>query len=121
MTVEVWAAIIGGVAGLLTGAISSLVAPWAKWSIEQRRLKRQRQYALLDWWRAGIAAIQTDDHTEILRSQWYEALRPYLSEASRKQIERPRTDIVPAEHGRGLKGLFTGEVDRIEREWGLRP
>ena len=111
----------GLVAGLASGAVASLLAPWAHWSIEKRRLARQRKYSLLDSWRTGIASMETEDHTEFLATPWYETLRPYLSASEREALEAPRTFYIPADTGRGVKDLFTGEVDRIEREWGLRP
>ena len=88
---------------------------------EEGLRQRERQYDLLDSWRAGIAALESDDHTEVLRTPWYETLRPHLAEEVLRQLEKPRTSIVPPDSARGIKDLFTGEVDRIERDWGLRP
>jgi hypothetical protein len=121
MAAEVWTAIIGGAAGMASGAVASLIAPWVKWGIEKRRLKRQRRYDLLDSWRAGIASMVSTDHDDFIRTDWYETLRPYLREGRRTQLEKPGTVIVPSESGRGVKDLFTHEVDRIESGWGLRP
>jgi hypothetical protein len=118
MLPQVWPAIISGVAGLLTG---SAVTAWAKWPIEKRRLKLQRRYALLDSWRDGIAGTGAEFGVNPLNTSWYETLRPYLAEDVVRQLEKPRTVIVPSESGRGVKNLFTREVDRIEWEWGLRP
>ena len=109
--------IISGVAGVVTG---SAVTAWAKWPIEKRRLKLQRRYALLDSWRDGIAEIGAEFGLNPLNAPWYETLRPYLAEDVLRQLEKPRASIVPSESGRGIKDLFTREVDRIEREWGLR-
>ena len=120
MAPEVWSALIGGVAGLSSGTVAALGAPWAKWSIEKRRLKREHQYRLLESWRAGIAAIPNDaPQTDGISTDWYETLRPYLSADERSQLERPRTVFVPGD--RGVRNFFTGAVDRIEREWGLCP
>jgi hypothetical protein len=85
MPTAVWTAIIGAIGGF---ASASAVTAWANWGIEKRRLKRQRQYALVDSWRAGIAPTQSDDHTEIIRTTWYETLRPYLSEGHRFGLDR---------------------------------
>jgi hypothetical protein len=65
----------------------------------------------------------SDDHTEVLRSAWYETLRPYLPQSKRELLETPNTTFVSGDSGmgRGIRGLFTSEVDRIEREWNLRP
>jgi hypothetical protein len=119
MPAGVWTAIIGGAAGLASGAVASLIAPWVNWGIEKRRLKRKRRYDLLDSWRAGIASWDGRDHTEAVGTSRYETLRPHLKNDVRGQVERQRTVIIAPESGRKLKDLFTGEVDRIEHEWGL--
>jgi len=54
MASEVVTALIGGVAGLFTGAIASLAAPWSQWGVEQRRVRHQRRTDLIAAWRAGI-------------------------------------------------------------------
>lgn len=83
--------------------------------------QRQRRYASLDSWRAGIAGMWADEpHTDVLGSDWYETLRPYLSKDALTRLEQPRVAIVNADTGSGAKDLFTGEVDRVEHEWGLR-
>jgi hypothetical protein len=117
MPTEVLTAIISGVVGVVTG---SAVTAWAKWGIEKRRLKLERRYALLDSWRNGIAEIGADFGLNPLSAPWYETLRPYLAKDVLAQLERPRTYIIPSPK-RGIKDVFTPEVDRIEREWGLRP
>ena len=79
--------------------------------------------SLLDSWREGIASIDRYDDADFRRTAWYETLRPHLSEEQRNMIERPprgRAYVFPRS-GRGVKDLFTGEVDRIDREWDLRP
>jgi hypothetical protein len=117
---DVWTAVIGGVSGLGTGIVGSIFAPWANWRAEKQRLERQRKIDLLDSWRAGIAAMPIDEsQTEVLITPWYETLRPYMSEDARTRLEKPRTFIVPHD-SRGVRDSFTSEVDRIEREWGLR-
>ncbi|ORW28187.1 hypothetical protein AWC19_27515 [Mycobacterium palustre] len=121
MASEIWTAVIGGLAGLTSGAVGSLIAPWANWSIEKRRLERQRRYDLLKSWRDGIAGMEGHDHSKYIASGWYETLRPYMWENTRRRLEAPRTVFVPADSGRGIRDLFTREVDRIEQAWGLRP
>ncbi len=57
MASEVWAAVIGGVAGLATGALSSLIAPWANWGVERRREQLKHKRDLISSWRTGISTI----------------------------------------------------------------
>jgi hypothetical protein len=116
---SVWTAVIGGVSGLASGALVSFGTPWVKWCIEQRRIDRQRRYDLLDSWRAGISRLEGDAH-EALDTPWCESLRPYLADDVRRRLERPRTIHISPDSGRGAKDFFSGEVDLIEREWGLR-
>lgn len=40
-------ALIGAVAGLVSGAIASLIAPWIKWGIEKKKLKLSERKQLL--------------------------------------------------------------------------
>jgi hypothetical protein len=77
--------------------------------IEKRRLKLQRRYHLLNTWREGITSIDSEIHTDVLRSPWYETLRPYLSEGQRNRLEKPRTVIVPSDAGRGIKSAGRGQ------------
>jgi hypothetical protein len=59
---EIAVAFIGGGAGLLTGAItgaiSSLIAPWANWGIEKRRLNRTSRVGRVKEWRQGVAYLR---------------------------------------------------------------
>lgn len=58
MALEIVVALIGGGAGLATGAIGSLVAPWANWGIEQRRLRRAIRLERISEWRSGVAVLR---------------------------------------------------------------
>jgi hypothetical protein len=116
-----WPAIIGGVAGLATGAVSALGAPWAKWGVDKRHMKLERQYELLDSWRAGITTMSPTDLNSALSTDWFERLRPFLSKDLREEIDVPRKISVAPDTSRGFKDKLAAEVDRIEREWGLRP
>jgi hypothetical protein len=131
---EIWAGVIGGVAGLATGALGSVIAPWVNWGIEKQRGDRKHKRDLIASWRAGIASIDDEgsdvdgfpsgylaQHTSrYFRTPWYETLRPYLPEAFRANTERSNTGPAGGSP-RSLKNFLADEVDRIEREWGLRP
>lgn len=65
----VTAAVVGGVAGVVTGAIGSLAAPWANWAVEKRRTDRAEKRAAVEAWRSGIAAR---------KSKWRAAKGPTL-------------------------------------------
>ncbi|KLI04077.1 MULTISPECIES: hypothetical protein [Mycolicibacterium] len=134
MASEVWAAIIGGAAGLATGTLGSVIAPWVNWGIERRREDRKHMRDLIESWRAGVASID-DEGSDVdgfpedyliqktsryFRTPWYETLRPHLSEHHRRTSEQNNTSIGGGTP-RALKNYLADEVDRIEREWGLRP
>ena len=124
MPTEIWTAIISGVAGLAAG---SAVTAWANWGIEKRRMARQRTYDLLDSWRTGIASIGGRESTDVPETPWYDTpwydtLRQYLSDDTRRGLEKPRTAYVSTDTSRSpIRNILTAEVDRIEREWKLRP
>ena len=63
MSIQVQAAIIAAVAGLATGTLGSLVAPWVQWRIETRRerLKGTR----VNEWRAGLAEAEGYETLEL--------------------------------------------------------
>lgn len=63
MTSEVVVALIGGAAGLVTGTIGSLLAPWSQWGVEKRRLRRDSRVQRLAEWRAGIAILDEQAET----------------------------------------------------------
>jgi hypothetical protein len=48
MSDTILTAVIGGIAGLITGTIGSLIAPWVHWGIEKRRSQAERRRALID-------------------------------------------------------------------------
>lgn len=114
-----WAAVIGGVAGLASGVVASVIAPWASWRIEKKRRELDRKYELLDRWRTGISEFDSENYKGAFGTEWYETLRPYLSPAVLALTERPRTVVVDPGTGRALRNRFAEEVDRIEHHWKL--
>lgn len=148
MASEIAVAVIGGVAGLVTGTAGSLTAPWAQWGVEQRRLRRQRRVELIAEWRAGIDALRAaedeaspqipfaaseagpggyivvDDgrpdppQAQDTQQNWYQTLSPYLSPATHVLLNELRRSRVLSRHGK-IPDLLRKEVARIEREWKL--
>ncbi|WP_133160822.1 hypothetical protein [Mycobacterium ahvazicum] len=78
MTSDVAVAFIGGGAGLLTGAvtgtISSLIAPWANWGIEKRRLRRENRVQRIKEWRAGVTELREAEHRDGKRVRYRKPL-----------------------------------------------
>ncbi|WP_124394643.1 hypothetical protein [Rhodococcus wratislaviensis] len=117
MASAIWSAIIGGVAG----ALVALITPWAKWAVDKRHIKLQRQYELLDSWRAGIAAMDPQNMRSATSTAWFEGLRPFLGKDLLGELDAPRTIPIAPDTERGHKDKLADAVDGIEREWGLRP
>ena len=120
MASEVVAALIGGGAGLATGVVGSLFAPWANWGIEKRRLRRAGRVERIKEWRAGANQLDSDVHfMELEWSTWYVTLLPEMSASARQQIE-DATQGVPNRQHNEVAMLIIGEIARIEREkWKL--
>ena len=96
------AASSGAIAGLISGVIGSLIAPWVQWAIEKRRSRLGYRQQLINTWREGIDRF--DFQLELTGSfgetDWYSAIRPHLRDDVIEALERPRTAIV-ANEGRG--------------------
>ncbi|NDJ91827.1 hypothetical protein [Mycolicibacter kumamotonensis] len=143
MASEIAVAIIGGVAGLISGTAGSLTAPWAQWGVEQKRLRRQRRVELITEWRSGIDALRAAEdaaaprlpfpgggqlvvttdrsdppETRDTEQNWYETLRPHLSADVQKSLKELRGKRVAHRTGR-IPDLLRAEVARLERDWKL--
>src|SRR5437667_1750876 len=57
MSDSVWAALIGGLTGVITGGIASIISPWANWGIEKRKEKLAYRRELIRKWRVMIAEL----------------------------------------------------------------
>jgi hypothetical protein len=55
---EIVVALIGGGAGLASGTVVSLIAPWSNWGIEKRRLRRESRVQRIKEWRKGVNALR---------------------------------------------------------------
>ncbi len=124
MASEVAVAVIAGVAGLTSGAVSSLAAPWAKWGVTKREQDRTYRRQQIDKWRAGIASLKTRDR--IIEASWYPEIRRYIEQFDPELLnilEPPtRTFVVPPDRAPGL-GMWVDRlmvvVDRVEDDWEL--
>ncbi|OXR40236.1 hypothetical protein B7C42_07661 [Nocardia cerradoensis] len=78
---------------ILVGVIASLLAPIVQnimqALVQNSASRSQRRRDLVDEWRRGLAEAgdSLDDLPAIRSSQWYERLRPYLSDEVRKTFE----------------------------------
>jgi hypothetical protein len=124
MSDTVLAAIVGAVAGIITGSIGSLFAPWANWGIEKRKQKLAYQRELVIKWRAMIEEVahknSLPDEDEnyapvdysIDRHRDFYSLKPHLKKTLGRDSGEPWSDD-------GELKILIDEVARIEKEWGL--
>jgi hypothetical protein len=76
---------IPALAGLIAGAIGSLIAPWIHWGIEKKKIRHTARREFISAARRALEA-DTGKH-EFRESTIYSQLRPFLSERTRKEIE----------------------------------
>ena len=125
------AASSGAIAGLISGVIGSLIAPWVQWTIVKRRNLFNYRRELIRTWREQIESFDHESGN-IRGSATYSAIRPHLKQEVRDSLESPRTVHVEQDSRSGVDGLtVTGkspssvkallldEVARIEKERGL--
>jgi hypothetical protein len=106
----------------LIGFVSGLITPWIKWRIENKRNQQKYRIEMIKQWRDGIENIKDFKMGLPCGDMlWYSSLRLHMNEKVIKQIEAPRTYIVPSEGRMGspVKQRLADEVSRIEKEWGL--
>ena len=111
-------AVIAGGTGLIGGAIGSLVAPWVNWGIEKRRLQLQERKDFLAKCREIIASPGFE-RTRLLNDPVYGVLRPMLTEAAIKQLERSKNHFVVSELTNADSVLISKELSRIGQTWDL--
>lgn len=125
MTDPVTSAIVGGIAGIITGSLSSLFAPWIQWGIEKKRSIREDQKTLLNNAQAMIVDYRSfsgvDEFLPVgaslnKNSNWIR-IKPYLSEDALKTIQD--AELEPIGHKKVYDALDTleRELARLRREW----
>ena len=126
MTDTIWSAIAGGATGIVTGSISSLLAPWAIWGIEKRRQKLAYRRELIAKWRRMLsqaASSEAKNQTDLMK--FLERHHDFysLKAEARHLFSAGRTSVVLADRPVGtipnLLDELIDEVGRIERKWEL--
>ena len=112
--------VVAAVSGLGAGIVGSLVAPWAKWKIEEVRERAKARRQLIESFRSHIS---TDISSEQLReTPEYARLRPHLSNRIRKQIESDTIQVQLGGRGRGANNFspkLYDEITALEKKWKL--
>jgi len=107
-------AIISGVFGLIAGAVGSLIAPWVHWGIEKRRNKLDRRRALIDNTRIFLSG-DAPTREDYRQSPAYAAIRPYLSQRIRDNIQQRNTSGAE----QILREDILQEIAALEKRWKL--
>ena len=117
--------VIPAVAGLLSGAVASLIAPWIHWGIEKRRQQLAYRRELISGWRKMIQRVTRTQTSETMslaylleRYDEFYSLRPHLSQTVIVEIYSGRTHVAGATIPAGLVYALE-DIGRIEKEWGL--
>ena len=125
MSDTVWAAIVGGVAGIVTGSLSSLFAPWVHWGIEKRRRKLDKRIELIGRWRDMILGWRFySDHTRPtvlsldLERGWV-SLKPNLGRSVIQEVARYQERDISAIELDELVNFLLTEVAKLEKQWKL--
>lgn len=142
MEPQVVAAIVGGIAGFATGAVSSLVAPWSNWGVEKRRIRHLARIEMVKDWREGLNAAETTGQLDRLNGfQWYATLRNQRRPARLRALRRRAKRLIPKKWRKSSPGLLPTpartvvisdvgtrigtaievekEINRIAGKWGI--
>jgi hypothetical protein len=107
-------------AGLIAGAIGSLIAPWIHWGIDK---KKTQHLARREFIAAARRALEADSGKhEFRESAIYSQLRPFLSEKTRKEIESDTVTLQIGGRGSGannFKPRVLDELHVLEKKWKL--
>jgi hypothetical protein len=117
---DLWATVAGGVSGLITGTIGSLVAPWANWQVEKRREKLRAKRERVAEWRKELGEAQgylsAEVYDNVRETRCFAQLEPFMTREETAVIEGSGED---EDGGVDGVGILLAVVDRVEKEWGL--
>jgi len=130
MTFNTTEIVIAIVISAITGAVASLVAPWANWGVEKKKKKLTWRKGFVDECKR-IIEKKNFDLDKFKESSLYSNLKHHLSIKLRKEIEiKRKRDILgkrrPLEESleilrqeQYIKNDLFGEIAILERKWGL--
>jgi len=110
--------VIPALVGLIGGVIGSLVAPWVRWAIEERRSRLNNLRDLIKTWREEVENYSWDEGDFRLTAA-YSTIKPHLRDEVRESIQVGKP--LSTEDGREVwhKQMLLDEAARTEKEWGL--
>lgn len=116
MASDLKTALIGAAAGLLSGGVSSVVAPWVNWRLAEKKALRERREKLIGDARGLLATFSPMPRLFPARLQQepaYLAIRPNLDPVARDTLE------AGGSHGQLSMTDLRAAVDALESTWGL--
>lgn len=112
--------LVAAAAGLASGIVGSLVAPWVNWRVQRVRDRTEYRRQQVKRWREAIHAFDFAANN-FADTVVYAELRPYLGEEFRRGLESGTVFVAPA-RGRGnsaTKHTILDAITEREREWRL--
>ena len=116
--------LISAIAGLISGTLASLVAPWVNWGVERRRGRLNTRQSLLTDARS-ILNLYEYDNVAFRGTAEYSRLKPYLSKKVISLIEsHDDSNLAVVMEGRhaganNFKNLILDKISSLERKWKL--
>jgi hypothetical protein len=113
---------VGVIAGVGSGALAALFAPWAQGRVDERRLRRESQAKVIAGARELVHEGQDMDRSVLLRDPRYLAIRPYLPPEVESQLHAQELTVVSDPYGtvgNPYLALIRNEADRLEKKWRL--
>jgi hypothetical protein len=112
----------------ITGAIASLVAPWANWGVEKRKNKLRWRKGFIDTCKRIISKNRFNPNI-FRETPYYSNLRPHLSVRLQKEIKEERytpgkrmdlkEKLEVAMKASQVKQKLLEEINLLEVKWGL--
>ena len=117
-------AIIGLIAGAISGTVASLTAPWIHWTIEKKKIKLENRRKTLYQWRN---CIQNKFDPQTFRETIeFSQMKMLLTNGIEKElnpsdfnVSTPVINLRSVIGRDNLRDRLLAEVSEIEKKWGL--
>jgi hypothetical protein len=113
------------VISFVAGGILTLLLPWNKWFIENKKIKQAYRKEKIAQWRKMMHEISNGKDNPnksvsylLERHEAYYSLRPHLTHNTIMEIARTRTFISGSTIDASLSFIIN-EIARLEKEWEL--
>lgn len=115
--------IVSAIVGLITGAIASLVAPWAHWRVDIQRQKREAKQEIITTFRSQLVRFletTTDPAVrDYFQSSTYYRIREYLDRGYVAELEKLWDTELRHPSVKSLINRLLSDLARLEKDWDL--